>query len=87
MPEYRIPQLAEKEAADARADAKFAEALEFNQRGDNYTLLTVALASVLFFAAISGRVHSRRSQWFLLGLGIALFILIVSLLLVYPKLV
>jgi hypothetical protein len=87
MPEYRIPQLDAKDAADGRADAKFADALEFNQRGDNYTLLTVALASVLFFAAISGRMSSRRSQWFLLGLGLAIFILIVSLVLAYPKLV
>jgi hypothetical protein len=87
MPEYRVPQLAAKDAADARADAKFAQALEFNQRGDNYTVLTVALAAVLFFAAISGRMNSRRSQWFLLGLGLVLFVSILSLLLVYPKLV
>ncbi len=87
MAQYRIPQLAAKDVADARADAKFAEALDFNQRGDNYTVLTVALAAVLFFAAISGRMRSRRSQWFLLGLGIVLFVSILCLLLLFPKLV
>jgi hypothetical protein len=60
------------------ADAKFAEALDFNQRRDNYTVLTVALAAVLFFAAISGRIQSRRSQWFLLGLGLLLFLSLLS---------
>ncbi|HEY7859021.1 MAG TPA: hypothetical protein VIC82_11035 [Candidatus Nanopelagicales bacterium] len=87
MPEYKVPELAAASAADARADAKFAEALDYNQRGDNYTLLTVAFASVLFFAAMSGRMQGRRAQWFLLGVGLVMFLGAVSLLLVYPKLV
>ncbi len=87
MPEYRVPELESARAADARADAKFAEALDYNQRGDNYTLLTVAFASVLFFAAMSGRMHGRRAQWFLLGIGLAVFLVSVSLIAVYPKLV
>jgi hypothetical protein len=87
MPEYAVPEVAEATAADARADAKFAEALDNNQRGDNYTLLTVAFASVLFFAAISGRMVSRRSQWLLLGLGLVIFLVATGLLVFYPKLV
>ena len=87
MPEYQIPELADAAASDARADEKFAEALEYNQRGDNYTLLAVAFAAVLFFAAISGRMKSHRSQWALLGMGLAIFLVAMSLLLFYPKLV
>lgn len=87
MPEYAVPEVAEAKAADARADAKFAEALDHNQRGDNYTLLTVAFASVLFFAAISGRMVSHRSQWLLLGLGLVIFLVATGLLVFYPKLV
>ncbi len=87
MSEYAIPEKAASAAADSRADAKFAEALENNQRGDNYTLLTVAFASVLFFTAMSGRMVSRRAQWLLLVLGLVLFVLAASLLLFYPKLV
>ena len=87
MPEYVVPEATAAAAADARADAKFADALEFNQRGDNYTLLTVAFASVLFFAAISGRMISRRSQWVLLALGLVIFVAATGLLLFYPKLV
>ena len=50
-------------------------------------LLAVAFAAVLFFAAISGRMKSHRSQWALLGMGLALFLVAMSLLLFYPKLV
>lgn len=34
-------------------DARFEEALENSQRGDNYSLLTVLLALVLFLTAMS----------------------------------
>lgn len=87
LPEYRIPELDDAAAADAIADTKFQQALDYNQRGDNYTLLAVALAAVLFFAAISGRMKSRRSQWALLGMGLALFAFAMMLLLFFPKLV
>lgn len=55
MAEY-VPPGTEK-AADlsARADAKYQEALAHNQRGDNYTLMTVLFALVLFLTAISQR--------------------------------
>jgi hypothetical protein len=49
--------------------ATFAAALESNQRGDNYSLLTVLFAMVLFFTAMSERNTSGWAGWFLLGLG------------------
>ena len=58
MPGYVIPELEEAGRADDRADGKFAEALRNNQRGDNYTILTVAFAAVLFFGPLSGRMRS-----------------------------
>ena len=87
MPEYQIPELSAARAADHKADQKFQEALRANQRGDNYTLLTVAFASVLFFAAISGRMTARRDQWILLGMGLTIFVVAFLLLILYPKLV
>lgn len=59
----------EAAAAAAQADEKFDSALESNQRGDNYSLLTVLFAMVLFFTAMSQRNTSRWGGWFLLGLG------------------
>lgn len=87
MPQYKIPELAAAKGDDTLANQKFALALRQNQRGDNYTLLTVAFASVLFFAAISGRMKAHRDQWILLGVGLTIFAVAVSLLALFPKLV
>ena len=69
MKEYVPPGTTEAAAADQRADSRFADALVFNQRGDNYTILTVLFALVLFFAAASTRLGSPRTQWIFLGIG------------------
>ena len=53
--EYVPPGTEDAEELNARADAKFALALENNQRGDNYSLLTVLFALVLFLTAMSQR--------------------------------
>jgi len=87
MPQYQPEGLKVAAEADARADAKFQQALDNNQRGDNYTLLTVIFALVLFFAAVSGRIASPRNQWILLGLAGALFVAGLFALLAMPKLV
>ncbi|MGH1563298.1 hypothetical protein [Mumia sp. DW29H23] len=87
LPEYAIPETAQAEASDARADAKFREALRNNQRGDNYTALTIAFAAVLFFGALAGRMRDRRSQWALLTLGIVGCLVLSGILVSFPKLV
>ena len=74
MPEYVPPGKKESVAADQRADGLFAQALVNNQRGDNYTILTVLAALVLFFAAISGRLNRPAFQWACLGLALVLFV-------------
>jgi hypothetical protein len=87
LPTYVIPELVAARQADDRADGKFAEALRNNQRGDNYTVLTVAFATVLFFGALSGRMRSSRAQWAFLALGCVGFLAAASLLIFYPKLI
>ncbi|WP_141013709.1 hypothetical protein [Nocardioides sambongensis] len=87
MEEYAIPELADSAAADARADSKYAEALRNNQRGDNYTVLTVAFATILFFGAMSGRMRNPRAQWGFIIIGAIGFVICAGLLLFYPKLV
>jgi len=87
MPEYVQPDAVAAIEADERADGLFQQALDNNQRGDNYTLLAVVFATVLFFAAISGRVKKTANAWFLLGIGIVLFIGAAALLISYPKMI
>ena len=86
MPEYVSPELAAANEAGERADALFAEGLANNQQGDNYTILVVLGATVLFFTAMSDRVKRGRNQWILLGTAIALFAVVAYFLIEFPKL-
>jgi hypothetical protein len=84
MKEYVPPGTTEAAAADQRADSRFAEALRFNKYGDNYTILTVLFALVLFFAAASTRLGSPRAQWILLGVAIVFLIASTVVLATFP---
>ena len=87
LPEYVIPELEQSADADALADARYQEALRNNQRGDNYTILTVAYASVLFFTALATRMRRPRTQWVLLMIAAVGFVGTSVFLLSFPKLV
>lgn len=87
MSTYVVPERVAAAEADAVADAKFAQALDYNQRGDNYTVLTIGFAIVLFFGALAGRMRARTTQWALLGLGWAGFLVLAGVLVSFPKLV
>jgi hypothetical protein len=84
MKEYVPPGTTEAAAADERADRRFADALLFNQRGDNYTILTVLFALVLFFAAASTRLGSLRVQRILIGVAIIFLIAGTVILATFP---
>jgi hypothetical protein len=87
MPQYQVPAAADANASDDRADQKFAEALQANQRSDNYTLMAVLFAVVLFFTALSGRARSPRIAAVYLGLGLVLFVVSAGFLMTFPKLI
>lgn len=84
MEEYVPPGTAEAAELNAKADARFAAALENNQRGDNYTILTVLFALVLFFVAMSQRDITLWVRRTLLGMAGLLAITGIVLLLTYP---
>lgn len=86
MPEYTSPDIEAAKEAGIRADALFATGLADNQQGDNYTVLAVLGAVVLFFTAMSTRVKKGLYQWILLGTALVLFAGILGLLAFYPKL-
>lgn len=87
MPSYVLEERAAAEDASDRADDRFQQALDNNQRSDNYTLLTVLFAAVLFFSALSGRTRLYRSQVAFLTFAILLGLAGVALLLGFPKLI
>lgn len=87
MEQYVIPESVHARAADATADRKFRQALRNNQRGDNYTVLTIGFATVLFFAALSERMRRRSAQWALLCIGGVGFVLLAVILMTFPKMI
>jgi hypothetical protein len=87
MPSFVVPESTEATQADARADELFATALRNNQRGDNYTLLTVLFAAVLFFTAMSSRLERPGSRWSMLAFGFVLAVVGVVFLGTFPKLI
>jgi hypothetical protein len=87
MEEYVIPESVQASAADAKADRKFVQALRNNQRGDNYTVLTIGFACVLFFAALSERMRRRNAQWALLCIGGVGFVILAVILMTFPKMI
>lgn len=84
MPEYVPPGTLEAAEFSDRADAKFQEALDNNQRGDNYSLLTVLFALVLFLTAMSQRELAPWIRRALLGLGIAVGVICIVVMLTFP---
>lgn len=87
LAEYQPPGQAESAAAAARADALFAKALENNQRGDNYTLLTVLFAVVLFFTALSQRLRSPKLGFLTLAGATVVMLVGIGFLIAFPKII
>nr|WP_194719930.1 hypothetical protein [Cellulosimicrobium arenosum] len=84
---YVPPGQVESAEADERADAYFVRALANNQRGDNYTILTVLFALVLFFGAFANRFRTERISWAMVGGAAVLMVVGVGFLLSFPKII
>lgn len=84
LPEYVAPGTAEADEFTAKADAAYQEALANNQTGDNYSLLTVMFALVLFLTAMSQRSNPPWAQRALLGLAIFIAVVGVVILATFP---
>ena len=84
MPEYILEQSEESEKLFIVADEMFVQASRANQTSDNYVLLTVIFASVLFFGGVSGKFQSRVIDLAMLILAYMLFTIGVVVMLRYP---
>ena len=84
MPEYILEQSEESEKLSIMADEFFKQATQANQTSDNYVLLTVIFASVLFFGGISGKFQTRVIDISMLILAFVLFTVGVVVMLRFP---
>ena len=74
MPEYKSAAQDESDRLLEVAAQKLQEAADANQRSDNYVLLTVMFASVLFFGGVSTKFDSFRIRAAMIAFAIIIFI-------------
>lgn len=86
MPTYVQTDALRAADEQASAEQKSAQALTSNRNSDNYTVLTILFATVLFFAAVSNRVKKPLSSWTLIGVAVVVFMGSVTVLAALPKL-
>lgn len=74
MPEYRLPEQDTAEEMHQLSIQKFTKAGEADEYADNYVLLTVIFATVLFFSGIAGKFQWRVIDGMVLGIGLVILI-------------
>jgi hypothetical protein len=84
-PEYQLAARAESERLSEEAADHVAASREANQRGDNFILVTVLFASVLFFAGTVGKLRSRNIRRMLLVLASVVWVGGVTIMLILPQ--
>ena len=75
MPEYRLSEQDATEQNSQLAEEKFADAVEADEYADDYVLLTVIFATVLFFSGIAGKFQWRVIDGGVLGLGVVALVI------------
>jgi hypothetical protein len=85
MPEYEQPKREEAIELDRRAEELYAEGAKAGSTADDYVRTTVFLASVLFLVGISGHFRVKVARYGLVGVGAAILVLSVTLLIAAPK--
>ncbi len=85
MPQYQVTAAKDAASLDRKAESQSATARAANQRSDNYVLMTIVFATVLFFAGISSKMDTFRARVFLLGMAIALLVGAIVVVGSFPK--
>ena len=84
MGEYKSVSQLESDRLLMVSEQKFQEARKANQTSDNYIMLTVVFASVLFFCGISTNFESFPIRAALIVLAIIAYVIAFSILRIYP---
>jgi len=84
MPEYNNTFAQKAEQMSNLAESKLEEAQQANKNSDNYVLLTVIYAAVLFVGATIPSFSSRRLRIGILIVGVIIFSLATAMLLQMP---
>jgi hypothetical protein len=85
MPEYQLAEADKAADLEQVAEDQAAHARAANQRSDNYVLMTIMFATVLFFAGISSKMDTFRARAFLLGVACTILVAAIGIVLSFPK--
>lgn len=84
LPQYHLAAAARSRSLERQADHEASLARRDNQRSDNYILLTVLFASVLFFAGISSKLTAVRNRTLVIGVGVVCLLAGAGILATFP---
>ena len=82
--EYSIKEQQETQKLLKEAEQSFNEAKDANQTGDNYILLTVLFASVLFFAGVGTKFQLYTLKVIMLSFGTVIYLTALIILFSFP---
>lgn len=85
MPEYELAATVESERLQRQGEARFQDALDNNQRSDNYVLIAVLFASVLLFAGLAPKSRSYPIQVTMIVMAVVVLVVGLGFLLALPK--
>ena len=86
MPQYHQAEAERAAQLETNADRLIEDGSTARDRADEYVLITVFFASVLFFAGISLRISKERLRMSVLGLGVAFLVYGVAQIILLPTL-
>lgn len=84
MEAYELAAVVKADALLTTAEERGQEARDHNQQSDNYVLMAVVFASVLFFVGLSSKLPNPKSGLAILIVGIVLFIAASATVLTFP---
>ncbi len=84
MPEYELEARQMANDLKAAADESAEKARDANQTSDNYVIMAVAAALVLFFAGLSSKLLRPRNRALTLGLGVVVFVFALVVVITLP---
>ena len=85
MDEYVLASDASEREFEQKAEAATDEARIASDRSDDYVLLTIIFATVLFFAGISSKMDTAKARIFLLSMGALLLLVTAGIMVSLPK--
>ena len=85
MPQYKLPQLAQANTLDAKANVYYALGEQAGSNADGYVRTTVYLATVLFLVGISGHFKVRGARIGLISIAGVILVFSVISLITAPK--